>query len=120
MSKHTNIRIANQFFIVDRIGEIEYYRIKKPLIYKAGISLSTLKGENLKFDVSYDWIFFAIDEIEALGYWFNIGAGEIIIRWKGEKYLVVRGDDRLKLLNRAVLSWITKYNEQIQSKEDNH
>jgi len=120
MSKHTNKRIANHFFIVDSIGGIEFYRIKKPLVDKIGYSVSTLKGENLKFDSLYDWIFYIVDEIEALGFWFNINAGEVIIRHKGEIVIITRSDNRLKALNRAVLIWIGKYGEQIQSEKSNY
>lgn len=120
MSKHTNKRIANHFFIVDSIGGIEFYRIKKPLVDKIGYSVSTLKGEHLKFDTLYDWIFYIVDEIEALGFWFNINAGEVIIRHKGEIVIITRSDNRLKALNRAVLIWIGKYGEQIQSEKSNY
>lgn len=120
MSKHTNKRIANHFFIVDSIGGIEFYRIKKPLVDKIGYSVSSLKGENLKFDISYDWVFYIIDEIEALGFYFSINAGEVIIRHKGEIVIVARNDNRLKAMNRAVLFWITKYGEQIQSEKGNN
>jgi hypothetical protein len=120
MSKHTNKRIANHFFIVDSIGGIEFYRIKKPLVDKIGYSISTLKGEHLKFDTLYDWIFYIVDEIEALGFWFNINAGEVIIRHKGEIVIITRSDNRLKALNRAVLIWIGKYGEQIQSEKSNY
>ena len=120
MSKHTNKRIANHFFIVDSIGGTEFYRIKKPLVDKIGYSVSTLKGENLKFDSSYDWIFYIVDEIEALGYWFSINAGEVMIRHKGEVVIVARSDNRMKALNRAITLWIGKYGEQIQSEKGNY
>lgn len=120
MSKHTNKRIANHFFIVDEIGGMTFYRFTKPLIDKVGYSVSSLKGENLKFDISYDWIFHIIDLIEEKGYYFSINAGEVIIRHKGEVVIVARNDNRLKAMNRAVLFWITKYGEQIQSEKGNH
>lgn len=120
MSKYTNKRIANYFFITDTIAGIEFYRIKKPLVDKIGYSVSTLKGENLKFDTSYDWIFYIVDEIEALGFWFSINAGEVIIRYKGEAVIITRSDNRLKSLNRAISLWIAKYGEQIQSEKGNH
>jgi hypothetical protein len=120
MSKYTNKQIANHFFITDTIGGIEFYRIKKPLVDKIGYSVSTLKGENLKFDTSYDWIFYIVDEIEAKGFWFSINAGEILVRYKGEVVIVARSDNRLKALNRAIGIWIRKYGEQIQSEKDNH
>lgn len=120
MSKYTNIKIANQFFIVDSINGMEIYRYKKPLIDKTQYSVSSLKADNLKFDSSYDWIFYIVDEIEALGYWFSINAGEVIIRYKGEVVIIARSDNRLKAINRAITLWISKYGEQIQSEKSNH
>ena len=112
MSKYTNIKIANQFFIVDSIGGMQIYRFTKPLIDKIGYSVSSLKGENLKFDTSYEWIFHIVDLIEAKGFYFSINSGEVIIRHKGEVVIVARNDNRLKAINRAILFWINKYGDE--------